>query len=220
MNKKDLDILKATYKMNNIVRFAGRRLINEYKVGEHTFRVAMIAMLMVDHYNLENPENPINWEEVQRKALIHDLEEAYMGDIPSPMKKLLGMRDKLREVSEHLMEEYILEGLPEELKEKYLNMWVNDKEDETGEVIKLADKMEGLLVCYHEVLKKGNEDLKETFVRELNWFQQEENRILLKKYSWCDKQYQKIISQCSKYKQEEKQFDKDIRELAKKSLKK
>ena len=50
-------------------------------------------------------------------------------------------------------------------------------------------------------------------------FQEEEHKKLLKKYTWCSDRYQKIITQCGQYKKEEKQFDKDIREIAKNSLK-
>lgn len=219
MNKNDVTILKAIYKLNNVTRFAGRRLVNDYKVGEHIFRVSMIAMIAVDIYNLENPDDQISWEMVQRKALIHDLEEAYMNDIPGPIKKFGKLRDTLRDVSEEIMRDYILAELPKELQELYLKAWKEDKDGPTGVVIKLVDKLEGLLVCYHEVIKKGNEDMKETFVRELNWFQDSENKKLLNKFSYLKDQYQKIVEQCSLYKQEEKQFDKEIRELAKKSLK-
>ena len=82
-----LNFYKYVCKLGSVKRFAVDNLKYPYSVAEHSYRVAMLSMLIVDDYNLKN-HNKINPEEVLRKALIRDLEEVKMGDIPSPAKNV------------------------------------------------------------------------------------------------------------------------------------
>ena len=66
--------VKHGFKLVDVPRFSGKTLNCKYSVGEHSFRVAYIALAVADQYNIENPDSPINVEEVLRKALIHDVE--------------------------------------------------------------------------------------------------------------------------------------------------
>jgi uncharacterized protein len=54
-----------------------------YSVAEHSFYVAVV---LTDAYRAERAPNPYL---LYRAALLHDAAEAYMGDIPSPYKKLV-----------------------------------------------------------------------------------------------------------------------------------
>ena len=168
--------------MANVERFAGLSLASEYTIGEHSYRVATLAMAICDQYNKDNPKKKINTEEVMRKALLHDVEESITGDVPSPVKKYGNLREELRSASEEIMKETILPDTP--YPEMYLKMWVEDKDNETGEVIKVADKLEGLLVSYYEV-KRGNRYLDKSFASHLKWFVEKENVALLEKYTFA-----------------------------------
>lgn len=178
-----MKMYKQVCKLSNVKRFAALKLDREYSGADHSYRVAMLGMLIVDEYNSQNPKKPINCEEVLRKALLHDLEESITGDIPTPVKQEQGMRDMLRIVSEKIMNEQILDDeLP--MKKLYLKLWKEDKDNETGEVITIADKLEALLSAAYE-LKRGNKDLQKAFNNIRTWFNSEEAIVLLNKFPLC-----------------------------------
>lgn len=172
---------KHVCKLSNVKRFAALKLVREYSGAEHSYRVAMMGMFIVDEYNsLPTTTSKISCEEVLRKALIHDLEESVVGDIPTPVKQYPGMRDLVREASLQIMEEQIIDkSLPN--REEYLRCWKEDKDGETGEVIELADKLEALLSAAYE-LKIGNKDLQKAFNNIRVWFDCERAQSLLSKY--------------------------------------
>lgn len=183
--------------MVNVQRFSGKKLDCPYSIGEHSYRVACLSMVMIDQYNKENPDNKISVEVALRKALLHDLEETITGDIPSPVKKYGNLRNELRLASEKIMEDMILPQSP--LPEYYKKLWVEDKEKEAGDVIKVADKLEGLLVCYYEV-KRGNKYLEKALVSHLDWFNSPEGSTLLNKFSVAKKEYDKTMKFWNEYK--------------------
>lgn len=183
------DITKFVFKMVNVHRFAGKKLDCPYTIGEHSYRVACLSMFIVDQYNKENPNNPICMETALRKSLLHDLEETVTGDIPSPVKKYGNLRNELRLASECIMEDMILKNSPQP--ELYKKLWVEDKEGVAGEVIKVSDKLEGLLVCYYEV-KRGNKYLEKPFISHVQWFESNEGKELLNKFSFAKNEYDKV----------------------------
>lgn len=60
----------------------------EQSVAEHSFRVAAIAMALVDCYRVTYPDsfNGMGLDWIIRHSLTHDLEEVYTGDIPGTDK--------------------------------------------------------------------------------------------------------------------------------------
>ena len=75
--RKLLDILSVTEKLKNVTRHcytsAGRR----ESVAEHSWMAAMMALLLRDEF----PE--ADMDKVMKMCLIHDLGEAFTGDIPT-----------------------------------------------------------------------------------------------------------------------------------------
>ncbi len=175
-----MKMYKQACKLSNIKRFAALKLDREYSGADHSYRVAMMGMLIVDEYNAKNPNKKISCEEVLRKALIHDLEESVTGDIPTPVKQFPGLRDILREASVAIMKEQIIDDNLVKSQE-YLKLWIEDKEGESGEVIAIADKLEALLSAAYE-LKRGNKDLQKAFNNVRAWFETDEAKRLLNKF--------------------------------------
>ena len=54
-------------------------------VAAHSFNMTLVALWICDHVDEE-----VNTEEVLRIALLHDLPEAMLTDLPRPVKRLLG----------------------------------------------------------------------------------------------------------------------------------
>lgn len=172
---------KQVCKLSNVKRFAALKLDREYSGADHSYRVAMLGMMIADEYNsiTENTKK-ISVEEVLRKALIHDLEESVIGDIPTPVKQYPGLRDLLRKASVDIMNDQILD---KDLvnREEYLRLWVEDKDGESGQVIAIADKIEALLSAAYE-LKRGNKDLQKAFNHIREWFNTDEAKTLLERF--------------------------------------
>lgn len=187
-----LNFYKYVCKLGSVKRFAVDNLKYPYSVAEHSYRVAMLSMLIVDDYNLKN-HSKINPEEVLRKALIHDLEEVKMGDIPSPAKNVnKKVKKYLREIGYSLMEEEILEGLPESIKLRYLSLWNEDKDGQTGEIIELADKLEGLYQSIKEI-NASNDELEESLASHISYFESDKGIELMDKYSISKDIYENMI---------------------------
>ena len=172
---------KQVCKLSNVKRFAALKLDREYSGADHSYRVAMLGMMIADEYNsIETNTKKISVEEVLRKSLIHDLEESVIGDIPTPVKQYPGLRDLLRKASVDIMNEQVLD---KDLvnREKYLKLWIEDKDGESGEVVAISDKIEALLSAAYE-LKRGNKDLQKAFNHIREWFNTDEAKNLLEKF--------------------------------------
>jgi 5'-deoxynucleotidase YfbR-like HD superfamily hydrolase len=176
-----MKIYTSVMNLSNIKRFGTSHMVQPYNVAEHSYRVAMMAMIMVDNYNNENPLDKINAEEVMRKALIHDLEEGKIGDIGTPIKKKRELRNLLREISVEVLEGDVLDKNLAE-REMYLDLWKKDKDGASGQVIEICDKLEALYVAAHEI-NKGNRELNEAFHNLRSWFNEFKAQVLLNKFS-------------------------------------
>lgn len=179
-------------KLSNVKRFASLKLDCEYSGADHSFRVAILAMLIADEYNV-NTDEKLNVEEILRKSLIHDIEESITGDIPTPVKEFEGMRPLLRQVSEKIMKEQIID---ESLKNKdlYLNLWKNDKDGKTGEVVAIADKLEALMAASYEV-RRGNREMYKPFSNIITWFKSDEGQKLLTKFAVAKELYNSALTE-------------------------
>lgn len=74
-----LDIYDLALALKNCTRWSQSLCLSEESVLEHTAFVCMYAYKLCIKYDL-------NVEEVLEKALVHDMEEAYTGDIVMPTK--------------------------------------------------------------------------------------------------------------------------------------
>lgn len=106
-------------------------------VAEHTFRIALMAMLIS-----KEPEfAEADMDKVIRMCLIHDLGEAFTGDIPTFDKKA---SDEKKE--DELYEEWVA-GFPEELREEFQSLLAEMSAQETVEakIYKALDRMEAVI---------------------------------------------------------------------------
>lgn len=174
---------KAATRLGNINRFAQIKLDKPYNGAEHSFRVGILAMLIVDDYNLRHPNNQISVEEVLRKSLIHDLEESVIGDIATPVKnRSVEFKEAYKTLGITVMKEDVLEGSP--LPDLYFKMWVEDKSNESGEVIKLADGLEAFSTANYE-LRRGNMSLKAAYYSLKAGLEKPEMMALMEKYPYA-----------------------------------
>ena len=163
-------------KLTSVPRFTGSYLVQPQSGADHAYRVAMLALQMVDDYNHRNPSTPISREEVLMKALIHDVEESVIGDLPSPVKYITPeFREAVRVVEENVMENVVLADAGPQSKE-YYQLWLNAKKDESGKIVKIADKLEGFIKINFEI-KQGNAGLTDAYTETIEWFEDHQDLL-------------------------------------------
>ena len=119
-------------------RFHTAQTLRTETVGHHSFNVANLLLMMTEG-------------ECSKRlivaALLHDLGEVIVGDIPSPTKKKLPeeVQSKLEEMEEEAV--------------KYIHPYAPDLTADEWRVLKLADNLDGLLKCRDE-LRLGNRNVR------------------------------------------------------------
>lgn len=102
MNARELlDMLHVAERLKDATRHCDTSGGRRESVAEHSWRLALMAMLMREHF----PE--ADMERVIRMCLIHDLGEAFTGDIPSFLKT------RADEAREHALLRAWVTSLPE-----------------------------------------------------------------------------------------------------------
>lgn len=107
-------------------------LIKPETVGHHSHGVAMLCLAI----------DPIASRQLLVAALLHDLPEHVYGDVPSPAKRELKIREELEELE---MQSLFDAGLP-----------MPELNDHDARVLKLADNVHGALKCIRE-MRMGNQ---------------------------------------------------------------
>lgn len=129
---------------------------NPESVAEHVFRSATISMVIGDLKRLDT-------EKMIRMSLLHELQEAIMGDWDVYTKKKLGQERFEKRERETIKE--VLGKLPKELEIRYMDIWKEFQEKKTKEA-KLVEQIEKLEMVFQalEYEKEGyDKDKLETF---------------------------------------------------------
>lgn len=118
--------MQAMWDGGETARFHTCTLLRQDTVAQHSYGVACVIMHLY-------PQAQVH---LLRAALKHDMAEAFTGDIPSPAKRGLGIREAL-----HAYEESYLTavGIPAE----ELSQWEEW-------LLKMADTIDGLRICVRE----------------------------------------------------------------------
>lgn len=138
-------------------RYSDTRLINPESVLEHLGCVTMLSMFMTIKLN-EHGEQ-IDELIVMKKAILHDVEEAITGDIIAPTKhanKVL--HEQLKAYGAHCAYD-LLKNLPGS--SITFNLWKASKENQSGLIVAVADKLSVVYKTEQEIMKFGNIHLKE-----------------------------------------------------------
>ena len=122
-------------------------------IADHSFRTALITMLLADELKARGVE--VDAERAIRIAIIHDLAEARITDIPLTAQ---GYLDKGKAEKRAAMELFL--GTPDP--KTYFKLWREYEEGLSleGRLVKFADRLEMLIQAY-EYEKAGFADLDE-----------------------------------------------------------
>ena len=125
-------------------------------VAGHSFIVTTIAYIISVILNLKKEER----EEVIKKALLHDLPEAFTGDVITPTKKKIPELDSLVSIVEkEMFDEWIRENPILNHLKKYENYAADPFSNFTGQIVRTADYFAALLECALEIFSGNREKL-------------------------------------------------------------
>ena len=134
-----LKILEVAGRLKRTTRHCWTELDRKESVADHSWRIALMAMLLT-------PEFPdTDMDKVIRMCLIHDLGEAFTGDIPTFWKT---EADEQKE--ERLFDSWVA-TLPEDTRAEWTALLAEMEALETKEakLYKALDKMEAV-ICHNE----------------------------------------------------------------------
>jgi len=133
-----LDLHARMLTLKNLPRtgWLQRGLTNVESIAEHTFSVAALAMVVGD----QHPD--LDRGRLLAIALLHDMAEALIGDLPASARRLFGSTVKQEAERRALCE--MFEGLPQA--EEYLVLWTEYAEGSSPEarLVKALDRLEML----------------------------------------------------------------------------
>lgn len=142
-------------RLAQIKRYHATPLHQNETVAEHSFYVAMIARAICGV--LAEKGIKVKTQEVLEKALIHDIEEMFSGDIIQPFKysdpTLKGLIDKLNLKSV----EKAFEGLPPTLALHLKTLWKDYHAEATLEdkIVRISDRLSLIAYCLEQI-RLGN----------------------------------------------------------------
>jgi putative hydrolase of HD superfamily len=110
-------------------------------VAEHSYAVALIAMLLADRLDID-----VDREKLLKIALLHDLPEHMLGDIHAPATRLLG--EGVKEAAELRIMERLFDGLPRG--DEYVRLWKEfaERSSVEGKLVRAIDKLEMFTQAY------------------------------------------------------------------------
>lgn len=139
------DTLMDIYKLKDVIRYNCRKHLKDESVAEHSFYVALMAMMICDEKKITNAKII---KDAIVKSLLHDLPEMQTNDITHDVKERLNLRPLLKKYED----EYYIENFP-----KYAALMSDDSDNLVNCIMKLADAMSVKQFCLNEI-SIGNRD--------------------------------------------------------------
>jgi putative hydrolase of HD superfamily len=133
--KSLIALMKTAEHLKNNTRHSWTSTGRHESVAEHSWRLALLALFMRDEF----PDADI--DKVIRMCLIHDMGEAFTGDIPAFHKKAS------HEAAEAVAYQGWLDSLPPPYREDLTRLWQEMEAQQSTEarLYKALDKMETLM---------------------------------------------------------------------------
>jgi putative hydrolase of HD superfamily len=116
-------------------------------VAEHSFGVAFVSLVLVEALEGEGQDEPLDREKVLIMALLHDVAEVRLTDLPSTAVRLIPEQVKSEAEGRALAD--LLAPLPSSGYLRDLWQEFEDHASPEGRLVRDADKLEMMVQCLH-----------------------------------------------------------------------
>jgi len=156
--KQVLNFIEEIGKLKTISRTGWRfhGIIGDTEsISDHCYRVSLLAMLLGDV--LVEHDVKLDMDKVMRMALLHEIGEARIGDIPFPAFRYIDEQYKSK--AEQKAVDEMLNNLGQ-IGRRYFSLWREFEERSSleGRLVRAADKLE-LMIQVYQYEKVGYRDL-------------------------------------------------------------
>lgn len=152
-----LDFIQEIGVLKNIPRtgWRFRGIKDAESVADHCYRVSLLSMMLADVLRAEDV--PLDVEKVMRLALLHEIAEARIGDVPFPALDYIS--ESVKEAAEQSAVSAMLADFGS-LGEQYAELWKEFEEGTSLEakLVRAVDKLE-LMIQVFEYEKVGYRSL-------------------------------------------------------------
>jgi 5'-deoxynucleotidase YfbR-like HD superfamily hydrolase len=141
--------------LSGTYRFSNAKLIHEESVLEHLGCVTLTCFILWHEMQVRDPSVTIGLGEVLGKAVVHDVEELLMGDVPRTTK----YSSTTSLTTYHQMEDIAMMKIFQSLdiKSRAIVMeHYNAKKGASGLVVKIADALAVVYKVNEEAIERGN----------------------------------------------------------------
>ncbi|WP_151732846.1 YfbR-like 5'-deoxynucleotidase [Paenibacillus tengchongensis] len=141
--------------LERIIRCPGRFKFEEHSVAAHSWKVVQYAKTLADIE--ERHGAVIDWKKLYEITSSHDYGEIFIGDIKTPVKhSSLQLRSLIQQVEEGMIDNFIKDHIPDEMKEIFYHQLREGKDDSVeGRILEVADKLDQVYEAFAE-LQRGN----------------------------------------------------------------
>ena len=162
-----LDFIEEIGILKNLPRtgWRFRGIKDAESIADHCYRVSLLSMILADV--LTEQDVPLNTEKVMRIALLHEIAEARIGDLPFPALKYIS--EEVKAAGERAAVESMFERFGP-LQKKYIQLWAEFEEGTSieGKLVRAADKLE-LMIQVLEYEKVGYRSLDKFWTNPWNY---------------------------------------------------
>lgn|SRR3990167_5492725 len=182
-----------------IKRFSNSRAIITENVTEHTFYVVIICLFIAEHLELEVEDK----YELLKRAIIHDMEELFTGDIIRPIKHAdNNTKNAIHKLGGDYLKKLLNDIIPKKSGELFLS-WDKAKSGFLGRILKFSDYLSAIGYVYEEAFSGNILILRSTndLLEMINLFKTDEYDFIIDLVWEVDKLLSKLIklkenSQC------------------------
>ena len=154
--KKHTNFFALTSRMKYINRWGLMRNTRQENIAEHSLDTAIITHLLCEIKNKRFGGN-VDASRAVMYAIYHDVPEIITGDLPTPVKYYSPVISEAYKDVEKAAVNRLLEGIPEDLRDTYAEIFNEENDPELRRIVKAADKISALIKCIEE-RKTGNSD--------------------------------------------------------------
>ncbi|BBE31379.1 hydrolase [Tepiditoga spiralis] len=148
-------LLNSTIRLNTMIRWNKNHRNVRSSVSSHSFYVLITAYILA----LNNDVNGELLKEIMIASILHDIPEAFTGDVITPTKrKVKGLESLIGKVEDTFVDEWsTLNPNINEIMKKYKNYMLEPFNKEYGRYVRSADLLAAMNECAAEIIT-GNQD--------------------------------------------------------------